>query len=108
MQRTVPRERYREPRYNLLRDGADPALYFLYDLLDRSLMESPEARLQNGTEFLKALDAALEKMDNNAHVLDLKVPQKCVFCIEGRYELRLAHNPTAYEFFGSNQFNQKP
>ncbi len=36
-------------------------------------------------------------MDWNAHVLDLNVIEKCLYCIEGAYQLQLAHEPKAYE-----------
>jgi len=116
---TLPRERHREPRYNLLRSDVNPAMHFVYDLLDRSLVEDPGARFRDAAAFLKAVDGVLEKMDRDAHVLDLNVVQKCLYCIEGTYQLQLAHEPKAYEterpvrkygfqFWGNNSMDQKP
>jgi serine/threonine protein kinase len=117
--RTVPRERYREGRYSLIEPGATPAMYFAYDLLDRSIVENPTARFANASEFLKAINGVLEKMDNNAHVLDLNVAHHCLYCIEGRYKVQLLHEPKAYEterpvhksgqqFWGTNALDYKP
>lgn len=117
--RTLPRERHREPRYNLLRPDADPAMHFVYDLLDHSLVEDPAARFRNAAEFLQGVDGVLEKMDKHAHVLDLNIVQKCLYCVEGTYQLQLAHEPKAYEterpvrksghqFWGNNQMDQRP
>ena len=117
--KTVPRERYREGRYDLLRDGADSGMHFVYDLLDRSLTENPEGRFKDGGEFLKAVDGVLEKFDMEAHVLDLEVVQKCLYCVDGNYRLQLLHEPKAYaprlpddktpfRFWGSNSMDQKP
>ena len=94
--RTLPRERHREPRYNLLGPTADPQMHFVYDLLDHTLVEDPDARFRDAGEFLIALDGVLEKMEKDAHVLDLNVVQKCMYCIEGKYQLQMAHQPAPY------------
>jgi hypothetical protein len=94
-------------------------MYFVYDLLDRSVVEDPGARFRDAAELLEAVDGVIDKMDKQAHVLDLKVVQKCLYCIEGTYQLQLAHEPRAYDaelpvrksafhFWGSNSMDQKP
>ena len=116
--RALPRERHRDPRYNLLRN-AEPTMHFIYDLLDRSIAEDPEARFRDAVEFLKGVDQVITKIAQHAHVLDLNVAQKCLYCVEGTYQLQLAHDPKAYEterpvpksgfqFWGNNSMDQKP
>jgi len=94
-------------------------MYFVYDVLDRSLVEDPGVRFRDAGEFLKAVDGVLDKMDRKAHVVDLNVVQKCLYCVEGTYQLQLAHEPAAYEterpvrksghhFWGNNSMDQKP
>jgi len=112
--RTLPRERHHETRYNLLGPTVEPAMHFIYDLLDRALVEDPSRRFQDASEFLKAVDVVLEKMKGDAHVLDLNVVQKCLYCIEGKYQLQLAQVPDArpsdagFQFWGNNSMDQKP
>jgi serine/threonine protein kinase len=117
--RTLPRERHRQSRYNLLGKGAEAAMHFAYDLLDRSVVEDPAARFPDASSFLKALDGVIEKMANNAHVLDLNVPQRCNYCIEGTYQLQLLSEPNNYQpnkpenrsahrFWGTNDMDHKP
>jgi serine/threonine protein kinase len=117
--RNLPRERHHEPRYSLLGPTADPQMHFVYDLLDRSLVEDPAARFSEAGEFLNALDGVVEKMEKDAHVLNLNVAQKCLYCIEGKYQLQMAHQPapyererpvrkSAYQFWGNNFMDQTP
>jgi serine/threonine protein kinase len=117
--RTLPRERHRQPRYNLLGKDAESAMHFAYDLLDRSVVEDPAARFPNASSFLEALDGVIKKMVNNAHVLDLNVRQGCNYCIEGTYQLQLLNEPHNYQgnkpenrsshrFWGTNDMDQKP
>ena len=58
--RALPRERHRDPRYNLLRN-AEPTMHFIYDLLDRSIAEDPEARFRDAVEFLKGVEPSDHK-----------------------------------------------
>lgn len=117
--RTLPRERHRQLRYNLLGKGAEAAIHFAYDLLDRSVVEDPTARFPDASAFLAALDGIIKKMDHNAHVLDLSVKQGCNYCIEGIYQLQLLNEPhnyqgnqpdnrSAHRFWGTNDMDQKP
>lgn len=117
--RTVPRERHREPTYSLLSSWTDPDMYHVYELLDHSIVERPERRFANASDFLTALDGVIEKIDRKAHVLDLNVRQSCLYCVEGIYQLQLLHEPAAYEtgrpaqksghrFWGTNDLDAKP
>jgi Protein kinase domain len=86
--RSFSREKHRVAPYNLLIPESktpDRFLYFVYDLLDKTIANDPTDRFQNATELRKALDGVIVKIENNAHVLDMKVRQNCVYCISGEY-----------------------
>ncbi len=86
--RSLSREKHRSEPHNLLLSeaaGIDPGLYFVYDLLDRTIVASPENRYENAAELRDALDRVIMKIEKNANVLDMKVRQHCVYCISGDY-----------------------
>jgi serine/threonine protein kinase len=81
--RSFSREQHRTPTYNLLK--SDPRFYFIYELLDKTIDAQPDARYQNASELRDALDGVIMRIEQNAHVLDLNVPQRCLYCIVGEY-----------------------
>jgi serine/threonine protein kinase len=88
--RSFSREKHRAQSYDLLHpgnDAVDPNLYFVYDLLDKTIITRSDERYQNGTELRDALDGVIMKIEGNAHVLDLNVPQNCLYCVSGRYQV---------------------
>ena len=114
--RHLPRERHREDTYNLLTDHCEPALHFAYQLLDGSVQESPSARFEDAERFLKEVQIVIQKIEMGAHVLDLKVPQRCIYCCSGTYKLHVLHRLDNKErtqnlvmsFWGSFHLTEKP
>jgi serine/threonine protein kinase len=117
--RDLPRERHRSDEYNLLTPDGEQALYFVYDdLLDPAIQEEPGKRLQSAAEFLLRIDRVLSKIEQNAHVLDLKYPQRCLYCISGQYKLQLVFDPNSraarigghngHAFWGMDHMDHKP
>jgi serine/threonine protein kinase len=84
--RSFARERHRDTAFDLRRKSDSPYIHFVYDLLDKTVVEDEGQRFQDATEMLKAVEGVIVKVEQNAHVLDLKVVQPCLYCISGRYE----------------------
>jgi serine/threonine protein kinase len=87
-QRSFARERHREGTYNLLGPDGETGLFFVYDLLDKSINTNSNQRFQNAAEFLYGLDVVIFKISKEAHVLNLAAPQRCIYCIVGKYTVQ--------------------
>ena len=80
------RERHREPEYDLRKPDTEPYLNFVYELLDKTIVAGAE-RFHTATELLEALDGVIMRIEQNAHVLDMKVRQPCLYCSSGHYDV---------------------
>jgi serine/threonine protein kinase len=86
--RSFSREKHREPEYDLTRTTVgqvENANQFIYELLDRSIVENAQCRFQNAFELTSAVDRAIRKTILNAHTLDKKIRQPCMYCVDGDY-----------------------
>lgn len=86
-QRSFARERHREGAYNLLAPSGEAGLFFIYDLLDKSIVANPYERFQDAAEFLNGVDIVILKIRKDAHVLNMSAPQPCLYCVVGRYSV---------------------
>jgi serine/threonine protein kinase len=84
--RVFDREAHRTPKFNLTEGQRDPDIFFIYDLLDKMIVEDPRERLANATEVADAVDEIIRLIGIRAHVLDLEVPQQCNYCGRGLYQ----------------------
>jgi len=84
--RSFARERHRDTAYDLRTPDADMRLFFVYELLDKTINTSPSARFQSASELLGALDSVITRIEKDAHVLNIDVPQHCLYCVVGRYQ----------------------
>jgi serine/threonine-protein kinase len=84
--RSFARERHRDTAYDLRTPDADIRLFFAYELLDKTVDTNPVARYQNASELLEALDGVIMRIEKDAHVLNVNVPQHCIYCVIGRYQ----------------------
>jgi len=84
--RSFSRERHREQAHDLRAFDDDVRLNFVYELLDKTITTSPTARYQSAAELLDALDRVIMRIEQNAHVLNILIPQHCLYCISGRYQ----------------------
>ena len=113
--RHLVRERHYEADYNLLRPDCEQGLHFVYQLLDKSVHIDPRRRFPNAEEFLMELDRVIDGVERSAHVLDLNVKQRCVYCRSGIYQPRLlavpaqpgGHNTAPFAFWGNNCMDGK-
>jgi serine/threonine protein kinase len=87
--RTFLREKHREPGYDLTkRDPPDSAHFFVYKVLDRSIVEDPARRIINGNRFADEVEEVIWLIESGAHVVNLRVPQLCSYCRRGKYQYR--------------------
>jgi len=116
--RSFARERHGEGDYDLRKTDSDPNLHFVYEILDKTIATKPSDRYQNASELLDALDGVNLRIEQHAHVLDVRIPQHCLYCRKGHYQIRL-YNPSkpagfneprigdAFGFWGTNQMDNK-
>jgi serine/threonine protein kinase len=93
--RSFAREQHRGHPFDLRQPGADTRLFFVYELLDKTIAFDPAIRYQSAKELLDALDGVIMKIEQNAHVLNRHVPQHCLYCLSGSYQLMLPPDPHA-------------
>lgn len=87
--RSFSREKQREPAYDLTHPAEgqpENGIQFVYELLDKSIVESPKPRFQDATALLAAVDGAIRRIVLNAHVLDMNVTKACLYCVDGEYQ----------------------
>lgn len=87
--RSFSREKHREPGYDLTQPAEghpDSGIQFVYDILDKSVVERPNSRFEDASAMNAAVDTAIRKMALNAHVLDLNIKQPCLYCVDGDYQ----------------------
>jgi serine/threonine protein kinase len=84
-QKSFARERHRDGTYNLLGPDGETGLFFVYDLLDKSIVANAYERFPDAAAFLDGLDVVIIKISKEAHVLNLAIPQHCLYCVVGRY-----------------------
>jgi protein kinase-like protein len=116
--RSFARERHTEGSNDLRKTDSNPHLHFAYEILDRTIVMNARDRYQNAGELLKALDGVILRIEQDAHVLDKRIPQHCLYCRRGHYEVRLLSPSTPaslseprigdpFGFWGTNQMDNK-
>lgn len=85
--RSFARERHRDADYDLIAENSDPCLHFVYELLDKTIAQDAAQRFQSAGELVRALEGVIVRVEQNAHVLDIRVAQPCLYCIVGRYQV---------------------
>jgi serine/threonine protein kinase len=85
--RSFDREEHREHEYDLRGLHADPHLDFVYELFDKTIKLSPTDRYESAVELLSALDGVIMRIEKDAHVLNIHLPQRCLYCVVGQYEV---------------------
>lgn len=86
--RSFSREKHRQPSYDLRSHNCEQGMYFVYELLDKTINVDPKARFRNGQELMEALNGVIMRIATNAHVLNINVPQHCLYCVTGLYQHR--------------------
>lgn len=84
--RSVPRELHRDSKYDLRKEQKDSAIFFVYELLDKMIVEDASKRFTDGNEVATAVDVAIRRLQVNAHIPNLTIPQLCDYCGLGEYQ----------------------
>ncbi|MGB7207925.1 MAG: serine/threonine-protein kinase [Pyrinomonadaceae bacterium] len=82
------REHYSHEKFDLRNGNSEQAIYFAYEIFDKSIREETTERYTNATEMLEDLRKLMTFIENDARYLDCNIPQNCIFCRIGTYELR--------------------
>jgi serine/threonine protein kinase len=85
--RVFAREKHKEPKFDLRRETNDPAVFFIYELLDKMILREPGRRLRDASYIPREVDTAIRRILMGAHPIDLRVPQQCSYCGVGNYEV---------------------
>jgi serine/threonine protein kinase len=94
--RSFSREKHRAAPFDLLRPDhgtSDAGIHFVYDLLDKTIVADPKARYNDAIALRNAIDGVIMKLESNANVLNLTVPQQCIYCHEGHYRVMQGTSP---------------
>lgn len=87
--RSFSREKHREPAFDLTQPAEgqpENGIQFVYEILDESVIERPDSRFEDASALNAAVDEAIRKLAQNAHILDLRVKQPCLYCVDGEYQ----------------------
>jgi serine/threonine protein kinase len=64
---------------------SNPEFSFIDELVAGSVRRKPADRFPDATEFLQRVGRIIERIEAGEHVLDLQIPQRCLYCAEGFY-----------------------
>lgn len=84
--RIFDRELHRHPRFDLTKDQTQPDYFFIYELLDKTIVEEPSKRLANASEVAESVEGIIHRIEARAHYIDLSTPQHCIYCGRGFYK----------------------
>jgi len=88
--RAFEREKHRDAKYDLRGKKPRDVHALLYQLLDETIvLEAAQRGYQDGNALAKAAEERAQLIVAEAHVLELTVPQSCLFCRVGAYEIRV-------------------
>ncbi len=82
------REHYSHQKFDLRSEESESAIHFSYEIFDKSIREEPTERYINANEMLEDVKKLMAFVENDARYLDCNFPQNCVFCRNGKYELK--------------------
>lgn len=83
------REKHRELEYDLTKTTVDNSMFHIYEFLDKMIISDLSKRYKDANEIIKVLDKIIAHVKINSHVINIKVPQSCIFCGEGKYQIAI-------------------
>ena len=72
---------------------AQPEFAFVDELIGEMVRRNPAKRIADGETLFDRVEQIVDRIQAGGHVLDLRVPQKCLYCANGHY--RPAHEQIA-------------
>jgi serine/threonine protein kinase len=85
--RVFAREKHRDPTFDVTKGNDTRSYHFVNELLDRMIVAQPDARFKDANAVADAVEDVLHRIESNAHVIDITVPQHCIYCGKGSYEV---------------------
>ncbi len=80
------REKHRHERFDLTREKKTPTMFWVYELLDKTIAENPSKRFPDAVTLATRVEEVIKNIEINAHPLDLESPQPCLYCGSGFYK----------------------
>jgi serine/threonine protein kinase len=84
--RTLYREYFDKPEFDLRKDGADHVVHLAYEFIAKSVTENPARPYATAATMLDDVKELLVFAENDGRYLDCALPQSCVFCRVGNYD----------------------
>jgi serine/threonine protein kinase len=85
--KTFAREKHREKSFDLTAGSQDPEIFMIYEMIDGICAVDPEKRIyQSGNEVAAEASNIIKRINMGANVVDLKAPQRCIYCGMGFYK----------------------
>lgn len=81
------REKHREPRYDLVARNADASIHFIYELLDKMIVNDYSLRLPDANVVEENIKTIIRRILMAAHPIDITAPQQCLYCGIGNYQI---------------------
>jgi serine/threonine protein kinase len=100
--RVFDREMHRHQRFDLTKDQTKPDYFFIYELLDKMIVEDPAKRLANANEVTESVEEIIHRIEIRAHHIDLSTPQHCNYCGKGFYKPVVDDPPEQENLFPKN------
>ncbi len=101
--KVLSREDFRQPHFDLVGLHKNGRFERVNLLLDRMVVREPEKRFQDAKEVLTAFKAMAELLKGQYNMVGSKVPQPCLYCGQGSYQLTVKAgdniNKTSHEDF---------
>jgi serine/threonine protein kinase len=87
--RVFDREMHRAQRFDLTKGQIAPDYHFIYELLDKMIVEDPSKRLTNANDVTNSVGDIIRRIEMHSHDIDLASPQACTYCGVGFYKIVL-------------------
>ena len=67
-----------------------PQFAFIDELISATVIRDPAKRIANASDLGRRVQETIDRIEAGGHVLDLTIPQRCLYCAAGNY--RAAHD----------------
>jgi serine/threonine protein kinase len=65
--------------------GGDPQADFVDQIIAKTIQKNPANRLSNAIELLALVQETARRLEAGGRVLNMQIPQRCLYCAEGKY-----------------------
>ena len=90
---------YDDPERKLAgRFSNDPHFRFIDELVEEMVKKNPASRVKSTEKLLSSIDERIHRIQKNARVLDLRIPQHCLYCATGHYRPGHEKIPTGHVY----------